>query len=41
MINHKIYIGQTILDDVIKDRYGGSIKHTYNNHLKASINLYG
>lgn len=41
MINHKIYIGQTILDDVIKDRYGGSIKHTHNNHLKDSINLYG
>ena len=41
MINHKIYIGQTILDDVIKDRYGGSIKHTHNNHSKASINLYG
>ena len=41
MINHKIYIGQTTLNDVIKDRYCGIIKHTHNKHLKDSINLYG
>ena len=41
-INHKVYIGQTILDDVLKERYGNNVaKNTHNIHLKYSINKYG
>ena len=41
-INHKVYIGQTILDDVLKERYGYSVeKNTHNKHLKYSIQKYG
>ena len=40
-INNKIYIGITTLDDVIKNRYSGSIANTHNKHLKRAINKYG
>lgn len=42
MINHKVYIGQTIQEDVLKDRYHYNVeKHTHNIHLKNSIHKYG
>lgn len=41
-INNKVYIGQTILDDVFKERYGYNVeKNTHNLHLKNSIKKYG
>lgn len=41
-INGKVYIGQTIHEDVVYYRYGCSIKnHTHNKHLKCSMNKYG
>lgn len=41
-INKKVYIGQTVLDSVLHDRYGGNVeKHTHNTHLKNSIHKYG
>ena len=41
-INNKVYIGQTILNDVLHDRYGGNVeKHTHNDHLRNAIHKYG
>lgn len=40
-INNKVYIGITVGLDVEKDRYGCSISHTKNLHLKNSILKYG
>lgn len=39
MINHKIYIGQTILDDVIKDRYRSFKQPAVQNKI-FNNNLY-
>lgn len=41
-INNKKYIGQTIGENVLLDRYKNNIeKNTFNNHLKSSISKYG
>lgn len=41
IINNKVYIGITTLEDVIKNRYCGSLKNTHNTHLRNSIKKYG
>lgn len=41
-VNGKVYIGQTILDDVLQNRYHCNVeKNTHNTHLKNSIHKYG
>jgi hypothetical protein len=40
-INNKVYIGITTLEDVVKNRYSGSIENTHNIHLKNAIYKYG
>lgn len=40
-LNNKVYIGITTGNDVLKDRYNGSILNTKNKHLKNAIKKYG
>ncbi|HBP40144.1 TPA: hypothetical protein DD450_04695 [Candidatus Woesebacteria bacterium] len=40
-INNKVYIGLTIQNDVLNDRYKGNLLSTHNQHLKFSISKYG
>lgn len=42
LINHKVYIGMTIQEDVLRDRYCCNVlKHTNSDRLRKSIEHYG